>query len=62
MTSHHTRIFLLQRFAERIELFSQENKVSKFRMDAGFISVVEVGQCFMTKERQWGTILCKGLS
>ena len=35
---------LLQRYEERIEMLSQENKVSKFCMDAGFISVVEIGQ------------------
>ena len=42
--------FLLQRYEERIKLLSQENKVSKFCMDAGFISVVEIGQYFMTKD------------
>ena len=31
-------------------MLSQENKVSKFCMDAGFISVVEIGQYFMTKD------------
>ena len=41
---------LLQRYEERIEMLSQENKVSKFCMDAGFISVVEIGQYFMTKD------------
>ena len=41
---------LLQRYEERIELLSQENKVSKFCMDAGFIHVVEIGQYFMTKD------------
>ena len=41
---------LLQRYEERIEMLSQENKVSKFCMDAGFIHVVEVGQYFMTKD------------
>ena len=40
---------LLQRYEERIELLPQENKVSKFCMDTGFIRVVEVGQYFMTK-------------
>ena len=50
MTSHHTRIFYLQRYEERIELLSQENKVSKFCMGAGFIHVVEIGQYFMTKD------------
>ena len=41
---------LLQRCEERIELPSQENKVSKFCMDAGFLHVVEIGQYFMTKD------------
>ena len=39
---------LLPRYEERIKLLSQENKVSKFCMDAGFIHVVEIGQYFMT--------------
>ena len=41
---------LLQRYEERIEMLSQENKVSKFCMDAGFVSVVEIGQYFMTED------------
>ena len=41
---------LLQQYEERIEKLSQENRVSKFCMDAGFISVVEIGQYFMTKD------------
>ena len=41
---------LLQPYEERIEMLSQENKVSKFCMDAGFIHVVEIGQYFMTKD------------
>ena len=41
---------ILQQYEERVKLLSQENKVSKFSMDAGFLSVVEVGQYFMTKE------------
>ena len=41
---------LLQRYEERIKMLSQEDKVSKFCMDAGFIHVVEVGQYFMTKD------------
>ena len=40
---------LLQQYEERIKLLSQENKVNKFCMDAGFVHVVEVGQYFMTK-------------
>ena len=43
---------LLQRYEERIELLSQENKVSKFCMDAGFIHVVEIGQNFMTEDTE----------
>ena len=31
-------------------MLSQENKVNKFCMDAGFIHVVEIGQYFMTKD------------
>ena len=54
---------LLQRYEERIKLLSQENKVSKFCMDAGFIHVVEVGQYFMTKDtgdfRQFHTVACR---
>ena len=43
---------LLQRYEERIKLLSQENKVSKFCMDAEFIHVVEIGQYFMTKDTE----------
>ena len=54
---------LLQRYEERTKLLSQENKVSKFCMDAGFIHVVEVGQYFMTKDtgdfRQFHTVACR---
>ena len=39
-----------QQYQERIKLFSQESKVSKFCMDAGFVHVVELGQYFMTKD------------
>ena len=35
---------LLQRYEERIDMHSRENKVSKFCMDAGFFHVVEIGQ------------------
>ena len=42
--------FVLQQYEERIERLSPENKVSKFCMDAGFLSVVEIGQYFMTKD------------
>ena len=41
--------FLFQQYEERIEKLSQQLKLSKFCMDAGFLNVVEVGQYFMTK-------------
>ena len=42
--------FLLQRCEERIERLSQTDKVNKFCMDAGFLSVVAIGQYFLTKD------------
>ena len=54
---------LLQQYEERIKLLSQENKVSKFCMDAGFVHVVEVGQYFMTKDTgdltNFNTVACR---
>ena len=44
--------FLLQRYEERIKSLSQTDRVSKFYMDAGFISAVEVGKQFMTKDNE----------
>ena len=41
---------LLQQYGERIEKPSQQNKLSKFCMDAAFLNVVEIGQYFMTKD------------
>ena len=40
----------LQKYGERIEKLSQQDKLSKFCMDAGFLNVVEIGQSFMTKD------------
>ena len=53
--------FLLQRYEERIERLSQTDKVSKFCMDAGFLSVVEIGQYFMTKDNgeQFYAMVCR---
>ena len=54
---------LLQQYEERIKLLSQESKVSKFCMDAGFVHVVEVGQYFMTKDTgdftQFRAVACR---
>ena len=41
--------FLLQQYGERNEKLSQQDKFSKFSMDAGFLNVVQIGQYFMTK-------------
>ena len=41
---------LLQRYRERIEKLSQQDKMSKCCMDAVFLNVVEIGQYFMTKD------------
>ena len=53
----------LQQYGERIEKLSQRDKLSKFCMDAGFLSVVEIGQYFMTKDTeefsQFNTVACR---
>ena len=54
---------LLQQYGERIEKLSQQDKLSKFCMDAGFLSVFENGQYFMTKDTrdltQFNTVACR---
>ena len=44
--------FLLRNMKKRIEILSQPDKGSKFCMDAGFLSVVEIGQYFMTEDNE----------
>ena len=55
--------FLFQQYEERIEKLSQQDKLSKFCMDAGFLSIVENGQYFMTKDTgdltQFNTVACR---
>ena len=55
--------FLLQQYEKRIEKLSQQDKLSKFCIDAGFLSVVENGQYFMTKDTgefsQFNTVACR---
>ena len=46
--SHHK--ILWQQHEDRIRSLSQESKLSKFCMEAGFVHVVEVGQYFKTKD------------
>ena len=57
------QIFLLQQYEERIERFSKQDRLSKFCMDAGFLSVVENGQYFMTKDiaefSQFHAVACR---
>ena len=43
---------LLQRYQERVEMLSQQNRVIKFCTDAGFLTTVKVGQYFMTKDTE----------
>ena len=52
---------LLQHYGERIERLSQQDILSNFCMDAGFLSVVEIGQYFMTKDNgeQFYAMACR---
>ena len=42
----------LQKCRERIEKLSQQDRVSKICTDAGYLTAVEVGQYFMTKDTE----------
>ena len=44
--------FPLQRYRERSEKLSQQDRLSKLCTDAGFLTTVEVGQYFMTKHTE----------
>ena len=54
---------LLQQYGERIEKLSQQDKLSKFCMDAGFLNVVEIGQYFRTEDTadlsQFHAVACR---
>ena len=54
---------LLQQYGERIEKLSQQDKLSKFCLDAGFLNVIEIGQYFMTKDTaefsQFHAVACR---
>ena len=43
---------VLQRYQERVERLSQQNRVIKLCTDAGFLTTVDVGQNFMTKDTE----------
>ena len=48
---HHAhKDLLLRKCREQIEQLSQQDRLSKFCTDAGFLNVVEIGQYFMTKD------------
>ena len=43
---------LLLKYQERVDKLSQQNRVIKFCSDAGFLTTVDVGQYFMTKDTE----------
>ena len=43
---------LLQRYQERVEMLSQQDRVIKFCTVAGFLTTVDVGQYFMTEDTE----------
>ena len=43
---------LLQKYKERVERLSQQDRLIKICIDAGFLTTVEVGQYFMTKDTE----------
>ena len=43
---------LLQKYQERVERISQQNRVIKMCTDPGFLATVDVGQYFMTKDTE----------
>ena len=43
---------LLQRCQARVEKLSQQDRVIKFCTDTGFLTTVEIGQYFMTKDTE----------
>ena len=54
---------LWQQYIQQVESLSPENRVSKFCKEEGFMRVVEVGQCFMTKNTgdfwQFRAVACR---
>ena len=55
--------FLSPQYEERIEKLSQQDRLSKFCLDAGFLTVVENGQYFMTEDTgdltQFHAVACR---
>ena len=49
-----------QQYIQQVESLSPENRVSKFCKEAGFMSVVETGQHFVTKNTsQFNSVACR---
>ena len=44
---------LLQKYQERVDKLFQQNRVIKCCTDAGFLTTVDVGQYFMTKDTEY---------
>ena len=42
----------MQKYQERVERFSQQNRVMKICTDEGFLTTVDVGQYFITKDTE----------
>ena len=62
---HAHKDLLLQRYGERIEKISQQDRLSKFCTDTGFLTTVEIGQYFMTKDTEefsqfTDSVACRG--
>ena len=43
---------VLQKYKERVDRLSQQDRLIKICTDAGFLTTVEVGQYFMTKDTE----------
>ena len=58
-----TRIVHCSNMENKLKSLSQQDKLSKFCLDAGFLSVVENGQYFMTKDTaefsQFHAVACR---
>ena len=54
----------MQQYGERVEKLSQQDRLSKFCTDAGFLISVEIGQYFMTNDTEEFSQFtdCSGLS
>ena len=51
-TDDPAQVDLLQKYQERVERLSQQNRVVQICTDAGFLTTVDAGQYFMTKDTE----------